>query len=129
MNEPVRVLVATKYALLSKGLERLINNQPGFIIVGKTNIELYAIQLIRQHKPDVVLIDTSISIETLRILRDQSDARLLLISAGGLGIDLFLALAAGVDGYLSKEAEPKHLYQAIQTLAASKEVLSPVLFY
>jgi DNA-binding NarL/FixJ family response regulator len=129
MNEPVRVLVATKYALLSKGLERLINNQPGFIIVGRTNIELYAIQLIRQHKPDVVLIDTSISIETLRILRDQSDARLLLISAGGLGIDLFLALAAGVDGYLSKEAEPKHLYQAIQTLAASKEVLSPVLFY
>ncbi len=129
MNEPVKVLVATRYALLGKGLERLINKEPGFLIVGESSIELGAIQLIDQHQPDVVLIDTSISIETLRVLKQQSNARLLMISIWDPGVDIFYALAAGVDGYLSKEAEPKHLLQAIQQLAASDEIPSPVLFY
>ena len=101
MNEPVKVLVATRYALLGKGLERLINKEPGFLIVGESSIELGAIQLIDQHQPDVVLIDTSISIETLRVLKQQSNARLLMISIWDPGVDIFYALAAGVDGRIT----------------------------
>ncbi len=129
MKEPLKVLVATKYPLLNKGLKRLINNQSDFLIVGETCTELSAIQLIHQFQPDVVLIDTSISTETLRILKLQPDARLLVIGSWESGIELFRALAAGVDGYLSKEAEPKRLCQAIQKLAAGEEILSPVLFH
>lgn len=116
MNELVKVLVAVKNNLLSKGLVQLINGESGFLIVGETNSEFSAMRLIRQHQPDVVLIDTSISIEALRILKRQFGACLLMLAISDSGIDFFRALTAGVDAYLLKNAKPEQLYQTMHQL-------------
>jgi hypothetical protein len=57
ITEPIRVLIADDEALVRGGFRVLIDTEPGMIVVGEAGDEATAVELTRQTRPDVVLMD------------------------------------------------------------------------
>jgi DNA-binding NarL/FixJ family response regulator len=129
MAAPIKLLVVDDHILFRRGLIGLLAEQPDFLLVGEAGNGLDAVQLCRQRQPDVVLMDihmpASSGVETVRILKKESETRILMLTISDKDDDLLGALAAGADGYLLKNAEPEQLCQAIRQVAAGQGVLSP----
>ncbi len=99
-----------------------------FIVVAQGDGGEKALDLYRQHQPDVILLDIRMpridGIETLKILRAEfPEARVLMLSTSNLEEDFVQALDAGASGYLVKTAEPEELILAIRTVRAGERYL------
>lgn len=56
-TEPITVGVADDQALIRRGIRLLVENEPDLVVVGEAANGLEAIELVRRHHPDVMLID------------------------------------------------------------------------
>lgn len=128
----VRVLLADDHPIFIDGLEASLSVQPSIEVVGTAANSTDALQQIRQHQPDVVLMDISMpgmnGIEATRRVRNSyPDCRVILLTthlnneyiAGGLG--------AGAAGYLLKNGPIEHVVQAIHSVAEGGSVLHPTV--
>lgn len=99
-----------------------------FIVVAQGDGGEKALDLYRQHLPDVTLLDIRMpridGIATLKILRAEfPEARVLMLSTSNLEEDFVQALDAGAAGYLVKTAEPDELILAIRTVRSGERYL------
>lgn len=129
MTEAVRVLVADDHALFRRGLVGLLSEQPDIEPVGEAHSGPEAVQLSRQLRPDVVLMDVHMpgggGIEAVRALKQGAGVHVLMLTISEKDDDLWGAIAAGADGYLLKSAEPDELCRAIRRVASGQGALSP----
>lgn len=132
--KPVRIVVVDDHALFRAGLVGLLNDMEGFTVVGEAANGREAIDLIRQLKPDIVLLDVNMpvmnGIDTVRALKEHADhslrkTRILMLTISKHETDLFGAIEAGADGYLLKNVEPEELRKAIYQVIGGQGVLSP----
>jgi DNA-binding response OmpR family regulator len=81
---------------------------------------LSALEAIRQHAPDVVVLDVMLpgldGIEVCRRLRSFSDAYVLMLTARGEETDRVIGLSIGADDYLVKPFSPRELMARIKAL-------------
>lgn len=79
-----------------------------------------ALEAIRQHSPDVVVLDVMLpgldGIEVCRQLRTFSDAYVLMLTARGEETDRVVGLSIGADDYLLKPFSPRELVARIKAL-------------
>jgi DNA-binding NarL/FixJ family response regulator len=129
MAHPIRLLVVDDHHLFRRGLVGLLSEMPDFIIVGEASNGSDAVDLYHQKKPDVVLMDVNMpglsGVDAVRVLKRESDVKILMLTISDKDEDLLGALAAGADGYLLKNAELEFLSQSIRQVAAGKGALSP----
>lgn len=129
MSDPITILVVDDHALFRRGLVELLGQQADFALVGDAASASEALELSRQRRPDVVLLDvqmpTGSGLDIVRVLKQDFGARVLMLTISANSEDLMGAIKAGADGYLLKSAEPAELYQAIRQVAAGQSVLSP----
>ena len=129
MPEPINLLVVDDHVLFRRGIIGLVREQPDFNVAGEAGNSLDAVQLCIQTQPDVVLMDLEMpggkSLEAVKTIREETNARVLMLTISGKDEDLMAALSAGANGYLLKSTEPEHLIQAIRLIAAGQAVLSP----
>ena len=126
---PIRLVIVDDHALFRSGLISLIQDIQGFEVVGEAGNGRDAIEVVEKSKPDVVLLDVNMPImggvETVRMLRQQQNCRILMLTISKNEEDLFGAIAAGADGYLLKNATPDELERSIQNVHRGDSVLSP----
>jgi len=126
---PIRLVIVDDHALFRSGLISLIQDIQGFEVVGEAGNGRDAIEVVEKSKPDVVLLDVNMPImggvETVRMLRQQQNCRILMLTISKSEEDLFGAIAAGADGYLLKNATPDELEKSIQNVHRGDSVLSP----
>jgi DNA-binding NarL/FixJ family response regulator len=127
-----RVLVVDDQELVRAGFTVLIESDPDFEIVGGAANGREAVDLVRQHHPDVVLMDIRMpevdGIEATRqIVADPaiSATRVLVLTTFDLDEYVFEALRAGASGFLLKDTPPADLLAAIRVVAAGESLLSP----
>lgn len=129
MSDPIRLLIVDDHTLFRRGIVELLNEQPDFLVVGEAGSGREAVQLSRQCQPQVVLMDVHMpkngGVDTVPLLKEMQNVRVLMLTISDKDNDLIGALAAGADGYLLKSAEPKQLFQAIRQVAAGQGALSP----
>lgn len=133
----VRLVVVDDHALFRRGLVGLLEEMPGFQVVGQAGDGQQAVPMIEQLRPDLVLLDLNMpvmdGIATLHALKERRDApRVLMLTISQDDTDLLDAIRAGADGYLLKNTEPEELRRAILRVvdglgAISPEVTAPVL--
>jgi len=133
----LRLVVVDDHALFRRGLVGLLEEMPGFQVVGQAGNGEQALPLIEQTKPDIVLLDLNMpkmdGIATLRELRSRRiPVRVMMLTISQDDADLMDAIRAGADGYLLKNTEPDDLRRSIQRVyegqgALSPEVTGPVL--
>jgi DNA-binding NarL/FixJ family response regulator len=130
--EPPRVVIADDQTLVRRGF-RLILNSGGIPVVAEAANGKEALAAVREHRPDVVLMDIRMpeldGLEaTRRILaaaRSGEDVRIIILTTFDLDQYVYAALAAGASGFLLKDVSPEHLVAAVQLVRTGDALLAP----
>jgi DNA-binding NarL/FixJ family response regulator len=130
----ISVLVADDQAMVRAGFAALLDAQPGIRVIGQAAGGLEAVQLARERRPDVVLMDVRMpdldGIEaTRRILSPDRPLphvpRVLMLTTFDIDDYVYEALSAGASGFLLKDARPEELAHAVRVIAAGDALLAP----
>lgn len=128
----VRVLLADDQALLRATFRLLLDATPDIEVVGEASTGAEAVEAARTSRADLVLMDIRMpevdGIEaTRRITEDDALAgvRVLILTTFETDELVVTALRAGASGFLGKGVEPEDLIDAIRTVAAGDQLLSP----
>jgi two-component system, OmpR family, alkaline phosphatase synthesis response regulator PhoP len=114
----VRVLVVDDEPNLVELVQGYLQ-QEGYVVETAGNGQL-ALDLIRAHRPDVVVLDVMLpgldGIEVCRQLRQFSDAYVLMLTARAEEIDKIVGLSVGADDYLTKPFSPRELVARVKAM-------------
>ena len=118
----IRVLLVDDHAVLRAGLRALLEREPGLVVVGEAGSGSEAVALVKTTRPDVVLMDIAMpgkgGIEaTRRIVALGLGAKVLVLTALALELQLSEALEAGASGFMQKVAPVEELTRAIRAVA------------
>lgn len=125
----VRVVIVDDDALVRTLLGRILGAQ-GFAVVGEAADGDEAVDLVRAHHPDVVLMDLRMArmsgIEATRLVRQLPGAPgVVALTSFDTPAAVLDAVAAGVAGFLAKDAAPEEIVHAVRQVAAGAGALSP----
>jgi len=127
---PIRILLADDHHLFRQGLRRILESQPDFEVVAEAGSGLEAIDMAKEHQPDVAIVDIAMKelngIEaTAQLLRHTPRTAVLVLSMYGDERYVLRAVRAGARGYILKDTLEEGLVQAIHALAAGQPYFSP----
>lgn len=120
----MKILLVDDHVLVRQGVRRLLSAVAGSeIFEAATGYD--ALSLFKQHKPDVTILDISLAgssgLELLkRLLIENTEAKVLMLSMHAEAIYAARAVQAGARGYLSKGASAEELVIAVQKIAEGK---------
>jgi two-component system NarL family response regulator len=128
----IRVLVAEDHPLVREGVIRALERDPGMEIVGDADNGITAMELARQLKPDVMVLDLRMpglggAVVLERLRAEMPEIRALVMTANESPESLLDAIAAGAAGYLSKRTTGEELRQAVITTHGGGSVITPEL--
>jgi DNA-binding NarL/FixJ family response regulator len=129
----IRVVVADDQALVLDGLRMILDAQYDIQVVGTATDGLEAVAFAKELDPDVVLMDIRMPkldgiAATRRIAtNDASGPRVLILTTFGEDSYVYEAMRAGASGFLLKDAERRHLLNAVRVVAAGDELLDPAI--
>jgi DNA-binding NarL/FixJ family response regulator len=128
----VRCVVVDDHALFRAGLISLLNEMQDIIIVGEAGDGQEAINILKDTKPDLMLIDVNMpvmsgvdTVKEVRSMPKSDQCHIIMLTISKNDEDLLGAIAAGADGYLLKDAEPDELHDSIILVQQGMSVLSP----
>jgi len=126
----IRILLADSHPAFLPSLSRFFRDQQDVEVMGQANTGPAAVELTRQLKPDIVLMDIDIlglpSMGAVRqIHRDQPGVKIILWSIDPLPPRVRETLKTTVSGYLLKDCDPEMLLAAIRTATAGGTYVSP----
>jgi two-component system NarL family response regulator len=126
--QKIRIIVIDDQAVVRQGFVALINTVGDMEVVAEGINGQQAIDLYRQHKPDVMLIDLRMPIVTgveaiTTIRQDFPDARLIVLTTYDGDEDIYRSLQAGAKGYLLKDMFFEELEAAIRSVHAGSRCI------
>lgn len=121
----IRVMLVDDHPVMRVGLANVLTLNHGFHVVAQADDGPSALELWRQHRPDVCLLDITLGrmdgIETLRRLRAEfPDARVLMLTSSKATEDREMAMQSGAWGYLLKTVRHDELAAAIRKVHAGE---------
>jgi DNA-binding NarL/FixJ family response regulator len=126
----VRILIVDDHPLVREGLIGLIGSQSDFQVCGEAAGMDDARRLVESARPDVAIIDLTLSdgsgIELIKEFKERrADLKLLVLSMHEESLFAERALRAGAVGYVHKHEASRTIVQAVRTILAGKLYLSP----
>src|SRR4051794_15442629 len=124
----LRVLIANHQPIVRYALTSVIANEPGLQVIGETDDGGEAVQLARQLRPDIALVDLSIltvdGIAATRQIRAELPGSRVIVTSGVDEDTLAMeAIRAGAAAYLLKDARIEDLLRAIRGAGAGQVAL------
>jgi len=128
----IRILIVDDHPIMRIGIATLVGSSPEMVCVAQAGNGEEAIELHRQHKPDITLMDLRLpgisGVETIRRIRAESPkARFIVLTTYEGDEDIHQAMEAGASGYLVKGLPQEMLVNAVRRVHAGGRFLpSPV---
>lgn len=126
----IRVFSVDDHPLLREGIATLVNSQPDMELIAQASTGTEAVQVFKQHEPDVTLLDLRLpdmsGIDTLIAIRTAfPEARIIMLTTFEGDVEIQRALQAGARGYLLKNMPPSELLDVIRQVHAGKKRIPP----
>jgi DNA-binding NarL/FixJ family response regulator len=126
----IRVVLADDQPLVRAGLRVLINDTPDIEVTGEAGTGAQAVQLARDTRPDVVVMDIRMpgmdGIEATRMITAGDDpARVVVLTTFDDDDYVYGALHAGASGFLVKDMALDDILTAIRVAAAGDALIAP----
>ena len=128
----IRVLLCDDQPLLRRGFRALLDAEDDIEVVAEAADGEEGLALIREHLPDIALIDIQMPVldgieTTRRIAADVLLAGVHVVILTNYGFDeyVFNALRAGAAGFLVKDIEPEDLLHSVRVAARGDALLAP----
>ena len=130
MGEKYRIVIAEDYTIVRQGLKSLLDSFNDLQVVGEAVDGKEAIESVERLKPDLVLMDLSMpktgGITAIKeIKKHLPETKVLALTVHKTEGHVRMALEAGADGYILKDASCAELEMAIRNIADGKSYLSP----
>ncbi len=126
----IRVLIADDHSVVREGVAAIISSQDHFEVVGKAADGQQAINLWRQHTPDLGLFDLRMpnvdAVAAITAIRaDQPDAKIVILTTYDGDEDIYRALRAGAKGYMLKDATLEQIVECARAVHAGRAFIPP----
>jgi DNA-binding NarL/FixJ family response regulator len=127
---PIRIVLVDDHAVVRQGLRMFLGLEPDFEIVGEAPNGARALELARQLRPDVILMDLLMPVldgiaATAAIRAEVPDVEVIALTSVLEDDKVVGAVRAGAIGYLLKDAQPEELSRAVKAAAAGQVHLTP----
>jgi two-component system, NarL family, nitrate/nitrite response regulator NarL len=127
----IRVAIVDDHPLFRAGLASSLRRAPNIEIVGTGGTADEAVEIIRRNEIDVMLLDLDIpgnGIEAARrIAKENTQAKILIVTGSNAEDNVAQSLAAGADGYVLKGATGREIAHAIDLIYRGKPYVTPEL--
>lgn len=125
MKPPIKIILVDDHAIVRAGFRMLLATEDSINVIAEAERGEQACQLYTELQPDVMVMDLSMSgiggLEAIRrICHRDSNAKILVFSVHDESVYIDRAINAGAKGYISKNAHPDNLIEAIQCVAAGE---------
>ena len=128
----IRVMLVDDQRLVRAGFASILGDEDDIAIVDEASDGAEALELIRRHRPDVVLMDIRMpgvdGLEaTERIGADPrlDEVKIVILTTFDEDDYVYRALRAGASGFLVKDTDPDELLHAVRVVAAGEALISP----
>jgi DNA-binding NarL/FixJ family response regulator len=123
-RQVIRIIIADERPHFRQGLRRLLESDAGLCVVGEASDASRTASLVREIKPDILLVDLDLSselkIETLNDLGASSPIRIVTMVATDQKADILRAFMLGVHGIVLKASVPRVLLNSIHSVMAGQ---------
>lgn len=124
-----KLLIADDHRVLRMGLKMLLNSQADFSVVGEASNGREVLDFLKNNKDiDIVVLDISMpdmsGIECLRQIRQKEyPVKVLMLTMHKDSQYIKEVMLLGANGYLTKDALDKELFQALRQIGAGQRYL------
>jgi len=132
MSEPLTIVIAEDHPVFRKGLTDVLAAAPEFRIVGEAGDGERALELVRQHRPRVVLLDIDMPkasglavAEAVR--REKLDTAVVMLTMYKDAALFRRALDVGAKGYVLKDSAATDIVACLHMVASGRAYISPAL--
>ncbi len=123
-NRPLRVVLVDDHELIRTGLSRAFDRENDISVVGVAGSVGQALQVISEHRPDVVVTDLQLpdgtGLDIVKTIRQRNDRVGLVVLTMHSGDDhIFAAMEAGASAFVGKDAPSREVVSAARHAAVS----------
>src|SRR5580765_8895157 len=124
----IGILIADDHSVLRQGLVSLIGFESDMMVVGEAGNGREAVDLWKQHRPEVMLLDLRMpeldGVGVIKQIRaDDENARIIVLTTFDGDEDIYRAVQAGAQGYLLKDMFFEELEAAIRKVHAGARLI------
>jgi DNA-binding NarL/FixJ family response regulator len=127
----IRVVVADDQELVRSGFALILNTQPDITVVAEAGDGVQAVEAVRTHAPDVVLLDIHMpvmdGIEAAGKICAETAAKVVILTTFNQDEYVYEALHAGASGFLLKDVRRDDLVHAVRVVMAGESLLAPTV--
>lgn len=125
----MKLLLVDDHAIVTDGLQVLLQNEEGFTIVEKLVSGNFALAYLKQNEVDLMITDYSMpDMDGLTLVKQakalRPDLKIIVLSMHDEAAMIKDMLSAGVDGYVLKKYAQQELLNAIQAVGNGRQFWS-----
>jgi len=127
-----RIIIVDDHEVVRLGLRALLSRNPDFVVVDEAGSADEALEKVKQHHPDVVVMDIRLpgenGIEACRKIKQHvPETNVIMLTSYAEDEMLFDAINAGAAGYVLKQVGGDDLVNAIQCIGKGEAMLDPAV--